>query len=365
MGVPVYNIAGTKAESTVYSKYCRHGFVVPGIEVTPRLLRHTLRQVGRRIQLPAVVFPTSDAAVTTLSHVMPTLPQYVASIPSHAIVQRIVNKTQFYASLRDHRVPHPETLPFPESSIDEIQRHLAFPVFIKPVYSQPFVALFRRKGFTAHSEQELRMYLELVEQHQQPVLVQEIIPGPVPHGYILRGYFDRESTPRALLLAQRIRQPSMFSNVSCMISIPRHQLQGFDHVILEYLRNLHYHGLFVAEIKRDPRDHAFKLIEINARSAGANALSARCGAYEVQYAYWEALGTTCSTPSSATLGVYFINEYIDIRSIASMIRYRSGSLTTLLRSYLGNTQFGGYSRDDPQPSFMAWLQKAMTRVRAS
>jgi D-aspartate ligase len=278
----------------------------------------------------------------------------------------MVNKKQFYASLHALDIPHPKTLAFPESSVDEILTQLSFPLFIKPVYSQPFAFIFRRKGYTAHSDEELRAFLQLFERSRQPVLVQEIIPGPVPNGYVLRGYFDADSMPKALLVAQILRQPSMFANMSCMLSVPREVLQGFDKIIIEYLHNRRYRGLFLAQVKWDPRDNMFKLLEINARSSGANALSARCGANEVQQAYWEALGEQCPTQSSIVLGVYFINEIIDIESIASMIRYHSGSLTSLLQSYLASARvFGVWSRDDPNPIIALAFQKIRERVTKS
>jgi predicted ATP-grasp superfamily ATP-dependent carboligase len=336
---------------------------MPGVETSPRRLRQALITIGQCIQTPAVVFPATDSSVTTLARIIHQLPQYVASIPSLENVELMVNKKQFYTSLRALNIPHPKTLAFPEASIEEILTQLSFPVFIKPVYSQPFSALFRRKGYTAHSEQELSAFLQLITRYRQPVLIQEMIPGPVPNGYVLRGYFDVDSTPQAVLVAQILRQPSMFANMSCMLSVPRKVLQGFDEIIIEYLHNRRYHGLFLAQVKWDPRDNSFKLLEINARSSGANALSARSGAHEVQYAYWEALGQKCPPSSSITLGVYFVNEVIDVESIVSMIRYHTGSVTSLLRSYLAPARvFGVWSRDDPKPIIALGFQKMRQRV---
>ena len=363
MGVPVYCVVEKTTESAIYSKYCDKSYLIPGVETSPLLLRHALNNIGQHIQLPAVIFPATDSSVTTLARIIDHLPQYVASIPSLENVELMVNKKQFYASLHALSIPHPKTLAFPESSVDEILTQLSFPMFIKPVYSQPFAIIFRRKGYTAHSDNELRTFLQLVERSHQPVLVQEVIPGPVPNGYVLRGYFDANSRPKALLVAQILRQPSMFANMSCMLSVPREELQGFDEVIIEYLHNRRYRGLFLAQVKWDPRDNMFKLLEINARSSGANALSARSGAYEVQHAYWEALGEQCPTLSSITLGVYFINEVIDIESIANMIRYHSRSITSLLQSYLAPTRvFGVWSRDDPNPIIALVFQKIRQRV---
>lgn len=96
--------------------------------------------------------------------------------------------------------------------------------------------------------------------------MQEVIPGATPEGYIVQDYFNQQSQPIVIVAAQKLRQPTMFSNQSVHVSIPSSNIAECIQSIVEYFQRIRYCGLFGAEFKRDPRDGQFKLLEVKLAS---------------------------------------------------------------------------------------------------
>jgi biotin carboxylase len=59
---------------------------------------------------------------------------------------------------------------------------------------------------------------------------------------------------------------------------------------LAILRAFGFHGVSQVELKLDPRDGAFKLMEVNPRLWQWHGLAAACGVDFPRIAYWDALG---------------------------------------------------------------------------
>jgi predicted ATP-grasp superfamily ATP-dependent carboligase len=262
-----------------------------------------------------VLFPTTDTAVLTLAAIQSDIAPHVTNIPDRPVVETMVIKTRFYPSVREQGIPHPRTLNPQDTSIETIIRHLHFPVYIRPAQPLLFGAHFAGKGFVAHTIHELHAYLQRVTQVHLEVMIQEIIPGPTTHGFGMSGYMDRHGQVLAFYAVQKLRQPSMFSNASVNVTVPRAQLNGFDTRILDYLRRMQYRGIFGTEMKWDARDRCFKFFEVNARSMGGNYLGVACGANHVLAAYRDALGIPVEPTPGYASGVHYIELVYDLTTM--------------------------------------------------
>jgi predicted ATP-grasp superfamily ATP-dependent carboligase len=121
-------------------------------------------------------------------------------------------------------------------------------------------------------------------------MVQEIIPGPPHHGFMIRGYLNQQSKLGFLFASQKLRQPQLFSIESAQVSIPLTAVATFCKQLVTYLQKLRYRGIFHAEVKLDPRDNIFKLLEVNPRSGGGSSHPDACGANHILLSYLEAIG---------------------------------------------------------------------------
>jgi predicted ATP-grasp superfamily ATP-dependent carboligase len=261
----------------------------------------------------------------------------------------MVMKSKFYRSLHTAGVPHPRTCYPADEALLEIARRIGFPAYVRPSQTAAFIEHFRGKGFVAHSLPELQQYLQLAQHHQVEMLVQEVIPGPTINGYEIKGYFDQHSRLLTLMAKQKLLQPSMFANSSMSISIPLAPLAEFIDVIVGYLIDLKYTGLFSAEFKRDVRDGGYKLLEVNARSVSDNYTGVRSGSNEVLLAYRDLLDESVDRQHTGyTPGITYIEEF---RSLATLVqRARHGQLTMQdLRRYLGEKQLHVFAWHDFAP----------------
>lgn len=359
-GIPIYCLTSDPHELTLYSRYCTHGAVISDIEKDPQILRTYLTQLSRQLPNTGVLFPTTDTALLTVAAIRDLLAQehYVTFIPDQETVETMVIKTRFYHALRAHHVPHPMTLLPDDESWETQLPNLTFPIYIRPAQSLVFYEQFRAKGFVAQNSTDLHKYLQTAQRYNIPVMIQEIIPGPTQHGATLRGYMDAKGRILALMATQKIRQPSLFSNVTVNRTIPLTHVQEMQDLLLSFLRAIRYRGLFGAEFKQDARDGIPKLLEINARSLGGNYVATQCGYNHMLVAYHDALQKAITPLRHYTLGVYKIHLIHDLALLLRRAWTRRVTYTDL-RPYFDQKVMQIYVDHDPLP-FLSMLRRALT-----
>jgi predicted ATP-grasp superfamily ATP-dependent carboligase len=355
-GIPVYCLTSNPWELTCRSKYCCGYAIIPSVEAEPTTLRQALHQLAPQLQTPAVLFPTTDTSLLTVSAIREELHDYVTFISPRKIVETLVLKSKFYPSLRHHGVPHPQTFDPEEDTLQHIIANVTFPVFIRPVQTLVYLQHFRGKGWIAQNPRDLRNYIRRAHAKNVEVLVQQIIKGPATYGYAYKGYFDHMSRRIFFLAFQKIRQPIMFSNCTVHKSIPRSTLATYEPVLLNYMTSLGYTGLFGIEFKRDPDDGQYKLLDFNARSTGDSAICTACGVNDTLTAYHDALGEEVHPQDTYQSEVYYITDIEDLRSLWILARQRQ--LTSqAFKPYLRRKQLHLLSRDDSLP-----LLREITRL---
>jgi predicted ATP-grasp superfamily ATP-dependent carboligase len=133
-----------------------------------------------------------------------------------------------------------------------------------------------------------------------------------------------------------------------MMSVPLSEGGGAVDAVLTMLRKLRYRGIFSCEMKRDQRDGALKLLEVNARPWWYVEFAAFCGVNVVEMAYLDALGIRIPEVDSYLEGRRLIHPYFDIQAC----REERGSLLrgglTWTRSLVGADQ-PIFQWDDPRP----------------
>jgi predicted ATP-grasp superfamily ATP-dependent carboligase len=130
---------------------------------------------------------------------------------------------------------------------------------------------------------------------------------------------------------------------------------------VDYFHQIQYRGLFGAEFKRDPRDGQLKLLEVNARSMGGNAISAACGANDILAAYRDVLGQEVSPRLTYKSGLYFIDVGTDLETMLMLVARRDFSLRAFLHPYRQQKAFNILSRTDPLP-FLTLLSTLLRKL---
>jgi len=240
-----------------------------------------LAALGDELDAPAPIFPTHDEHLNAIARNRDALgDRFLYPFPAWDVLGPIQRKRHQLERARELGVPIPETR-------NEPTDELGYPVLVKPSDPTGFRREFRRQAFRCSTRAELDEAFERARPHDP--LVQELIPGGDDELYTLGSYLDRDGNPLAVFSGRKLRQtpPSVGT---CRVG----EAVWVDAVVeqgLTLLRGLGFHGLSQVEFKRDPRDGAYKLIEVNPRLFQWHGLAAACGADLPKVAYFDLLGT--------------------------------------------------------------------------
>jgi predicted ATP-grasp superfamily ATP-dependent carboligase len=144
---------------------------------------------------------------------------------------------------------------------------------VKPSANVGFRRSHKRQLFRCETPAELERAYELAAPHEP--MVQELIPSGPEEMYTLGSYLDRDGEALGLFSGHKLSQTRGY-----MGSARAGEAVWVDEVVelgLKLLRSLGFHGLSQVELKRDARDGAYKLMEVNPRLWQWHGLAAACG----------------------------------------------------------------------------------------
>ncbi len=346
-GIPIIMLDYNRQSMVRYSRYISRKLTAPSPKKSETQFVDFLLNQGKQMDEKCVIIPTNDVEVMALSRYKDELEQYyLLPIPSFEVVQSLVNKRNFYQLLGRISIPYPKTyFPADISELKSIGQELEYPYIIKPVYMHLFLLEFGTKCFVIKSPQELNHAIQRLENKELDVMIQEIIPGK--EIYMLYTYFNREAEPVTICGYDKLRQyPPDFGIGSLCRSAWRSD--PIDSAI-QVLKALKYHGMAEPELKKDPRDGVYKLLEINARTTTQSGLPAACGVNTEYAAYLDTIGQYQGNSVSPQNGIIWIDEISDAVSCLRQIIKGTLGIRELAQSLRGKKAHATAAWDDPLP----------------
>jgi predicted ATP-grasp superfamily ATP-dependent carboligase len=354
--IKVYLVDDTAACIGRFSKYCRRFFHVPKMKQERALLAF-LKTLSKREGINGwVVFPTHDATVEILSRNRDVLGDLLRiSIPDWSATKIAYNKELTYHLAKRTGVPVAHTY-FPRNGEDlrRVGGAINYPTIIKPAIMHTFYARFKTKVFKANNLQELILLYEKTCTAIDPseVMIQDIIPGAAQDLYSC-GCFFKQGVMMASCIGQHCRQiPMDFGKATTFVqSVDIPELRAYSEKLLS---EIGYYGLAEVEFMRDPRDGAFKLLEINPRSWKWHTLAIKAGVDLPYLIFNDLVGGATVEPAKGQLNVKWVELISDLYiALTEMIK---GKLRPrdYITSLQGNLEFAIASRDDPKP-FISYL----------
>jgi D-aspartate ligase len=242
----------------------RHGEAV----LAPSPLEDEAGFVARLRELgPGVVFPTHDDGLRAVARHAEDLG---LRCPFPADVERIQRKrVQLEAA-----PAAPETR-FPSSVEDALVAagELGYPVLVKPSEPVGFRQRHGRQAFRCESERDLEQAFALAKPFEP--MVQELIPGGDERLWTLGAYLTDELEPLGLFCGRKLRQtPREIGTARVAEAVWNDEVVEAG---LAVLRALRCHGISQVELKHDPRDGRYKLMEVNPRLWQWHSLARACG----------------------------------------------------------------------------------------
>jgi D-aspartate ligase len=240
-----------------------------------------LRDLGDRLDEPAPLFALDDDDLNVVARRRDTLGDgFRYPFPAWPELARIQDKRHQLAVARELGVPTPRTAAEPT---DE----LGWPVLVKPAETGAFRRRFGVKAFRCADARALDEAWARAEGFDAEVT--EWIPGGDDELYTLGSYLSADGTALGLFCGHKLVQdPPGVGTARAAEAV------WVDEVVehgLTLLRGLGFHGASQVELKRDPRDGAYKLIEVNPRLWQWHGLAVACGVNLAAIAAQDLAGT--------------------------------------------------------------------------
>jgi D-aspartate ligase len=330
------------------SRYVRNVVRVPDLRTEDSLLE-ALDIARRRLGLSGwVLFPTRDETVAAIAANRDALRHdFRVPTPDLASVRRAWDKRETYRLARELCIPIPRTW-FPRAEADLAAIDTDAPAVVKPAIKEHFFYASREKAWRADGREELvssfRRAAGIVDEGE--VIIQEMIPGGGEEQYAYCAFFRDGRAVASMTVRRRRQHPSDFGRASTYvetISMPE-----LTEPSVRFLSAIGYYGLVELEYKRDPRDGAFKLLDVNARTWGYHTLGVAAG---VDFPYLLFCDQTATGVQEvhARPGIRWIRLATDVPNAVRDIR--AGTLRTrdYLRSLRGVDTEAVFCLRDPLP----------------
>jgi D-aspartate ligase len=247
-----------------------------------------LAGLGAELEAPAPVFPTHDEPLNAIARGAGRLGgRFLFPFPPWETLSRIQSKrSQLEAAARAGIAVPRWAAPGSAAEARKAAEELDFPVLVKPSSTEGFKRRFGRQAFRCESADEVERGYGQAEEYEP--LVQEVVPGGDESLYSLGSYLAQEGEALGVFCGRKLRQtpPGVGTcRVGEAVWVEEVAEQG-----LKLLRALEHTGLSQVEFKRDPRDGALKLMEVNPRLWQWHGLASACGVDLPRIAYEDLTG---------------------------------------------------------------------------
>lgn len=299
-----------------------------------------------------VLFPTRDETVCALArHRDDLTTQFRVPTPGWAAVRSCWDKRETYRLAGRLGIPHPRTW-VPQDPSDVAAIDGPGPYVVKPAIKEHFFYATGVKAWRADTQADLtdvvRRAVDVTGAGE--VIVQELVPGDGEEQYSYCA-FVKQGRAVASMTVRRLRQhPSDFGRASTYVETV--YLPELEWPSLEFLRAVDYYGLVELEYKRDRRDGAFKLLDVNARTWGYHSLGTAAGVDFPYLLFADQLGAAApDNPLTAPAGVRWVRLATDLPNAVRDLAAGNLRVRSYLRTLRGVDTEAVLSAGDPLP----WL----------
>jgi predicted ATP-grasp superfamily ATP-dependent carboligase len=352
-GVPVCVIDDERSIAR-FSRYTTHNVHVPSLKGEEETIA-ALEAIGRRLDLRGwVLYPTREETVVAFSRQRERLGElFRVPTPGWETIRWAWDKRNTYPLAEELGIPVPRTwYPRSVAELDAIDGQL--PLVIKPAIKENFIYATKAKAWRVDSREQLReLYAKAAELTDAgEVMVQELIPGDGRHQFAY-GAFFKDGRAIGSMVARRGRQhPPDFGRASTFAETV--ELPLLERLSERFLRRIDYYGLVEVEFKRDPRDGAFKLLDVNARTWGYHTLAHRAGV-DFPYLLFADQVSEAVEECRTEPGVGWVRMLTDLPTVAVEIAGGRLTLREYLRSLRRVDTEAVFARDDPLPGLVECL----------
>jgi D-aspartate ligase len=268
--------------------------------------------------------------------------------PDPEIVRRLRRKDVLPRAAAAAGVPAPVT--FPVASEDSLRTaELVPPFLLKPVEGQGYALRFGAKAVVADCVDDAIAAWRVARDAGFEMIVQELIPDSHEQVFSLFTYIGRSGEPLASVVGRKVRQGPLRFGTSAVFEI------RFDPDVLELglrlLDRTGYRGFAHVEFARDPRDGAFKVLEVNTRLPVWAGIAMNHTFDVARAAYDDLCGDPPPARETFRGDLAWVYLAKDLWVSAQMARRRELSLRDFLAQHVRTGKVRAvFAADDPLPA---------------
>jgi predicted ATP-grasp superfamily ATP-dependent carboligase len=355
LGVPVYAVIEDRFVPAAYSRYLRGGFEWPtsGTE-SPEYLVDGLIDIGRRIGRPVVALPTDEEAAILIAEHSDELGEHF--VLTHGmdptLPRRLADKQGLHEICLSHGVATPWTVsPASGEEVEALAHSAPFPIVAKNR-----AAYDRRRSPAVPGTTRLDTPDELLRLARRwgarpSVILQEYLPRQHCQDWFVHGYFDADSSPRALFTGIKTRSWPPHAGMTAGARLTSNP--ELADLTITLCQRLGYQGIVDLDWRRDLRDQRYKLLDFNPRMGAQFRL---CEGVDdeglsvdvVRAGYLDLTGRPVPAVAPSE-GRCFVLEIVDL---PARIAHRHSPPVPAARVSGAGTELAWWARDDPRPFFL-------------
>lgn len=223
-----------------------------------------------------LVIGCGDSYVQLAAHFKDKLPENaVAPYIDGNLLDRLINKEQFYKLCDEFGIDHPATFIYDKSMGHQFTLPWGPPYIAKPADSVAYWAHdFQgiKKVYICQSREDLLSALDAIYAAGYPghMVLQEFIPGDDTYMRVMTNYSDQNGRVKLMCLGHVLLEEHSPHGIGNHAVIITEHNQALSTQIKRLLEALHYTGFSNFDIKYDERDGKHKLFEINCRQGRSN-----------------------------------------------------------------------------------------------
>ena len=333
------------------SRFVRHVIRVPSLRTEQDLLDALTLSRGKLGLSGWVMYATREENVASIAANRDELQKdFRVPTPGLASIRCAWDKREVYGLARRLNIPVPRTW-FPQSEEDLAAIEVDSPVILKPAIKEHFFYTTHAKAWRADNPAELldafRRATKIMPASE--VIIQEMIPGGGEQQYAYCSFFRGGQSAASMTVRRRRQHPSDFGVASTFVETI--SLPELAEPSCRFLSAIDYYGLVELEYKRDPRDGAYNLLDVNARTWGYHSLGGPAGVDFPYLLFRDQIGAP-EEKMEGREGVRWIRLTTDVANAARDIYAGRLRPVEYLRTLRGVNTEAVFSLDDPLPGLL-------------
>jgi len=366
LGVPVYGVHEGPWAPAASSRYLAgRMFWQPPPDDVDRITAGLL-ELGHRIGRPAVLLPTDDAgAIFLAEHGGPLRERFLFADPPADLPRQVAGKYSLFQLCRDLGVPSPRAMmAWSAGEAADFAATAGFPVIGK--LTTPWRAAARHDGPPLRSTTIIHNRAELAEAWLRcteaglGLMLQEYLPGVPGQDWFFHGYCDTAGRCQPAFTGVKDRSYPAYAGLTSLgHAVPntglRDQLTGL-------LGTLDFRGIADLDLRFDPRDGQYKLLDFNPRLGAQFRLFEDSAGLDVaRAAYLDLTGQPMAGHGMVSGRRFLVENYDPLGAVGYWRagQLRLGSWAASLRQV---DELAWFARDDLRPFGLMCLRMGWRAV---